>query len=257
MITQLAAIADVHGNTWALDAVLADIARRGIGTIVNLGDCVYGSLDPAGTMARLIQPNITTLAGNQDRDVFAPSERVRAAPDHAFVTGALSAEQIAWLSSRPPTLTLGEVFCCHGTPASDETYLLERVTAHGVSLETGDVIAGRLAGMAEPVVLCAHSHVPRIVWLPSGTLVVNPGSVGMPAYDEDTPFPHVMEAGSPHARYAILTRTAAGWQPELVAVPYDWDAAAEVARRNGRADRARWIATGRAVIGDSIPLKDA
>ena len=42
MITQLAAIADVHGNSWALDAVLADIARRGIGTIVNLGDCVYG-----------------------------------------------------------------------------------------------------------------------------------------------------------------------------------------------------------------------
>ena len=140
---------------------------------------------------------------------------------------------------------------------SDETYLLERVTAHGVSLETSDVIAGRLAGVAEPVVLCAHSHVPRVVWLPEGRLVVNTGSVGIPAYDEDTPFPHVMEAGSPHARYAILTRAAAGWQPELVAVPYDWDAAAEVARRNGRADRARWIATGRAVIGDSIPLKDA
>ena len=257
MTTQLAAIADVHGNTWALDAVLADIARRGIGTIVNLGDCAYGSLDPAGTMARLMQPGIETLAGNQDRDVFAPSGRVRAAPDHAFVTGALSAGQIAWLSSRPPTLTLGQVFCCHGTPDSDETYLLERVTAHGVSLEATEVIAERLAGVAAPVVLCAHSHVPRIVWLPGGKLVVNPGSVGIPAYDEDSPFPHVMEAGSPHARYAILTRAPAGWQPELVAVPYDWDAAADAARRNGRADRARWIATGRAAIGDSIALKDA
>ena len=33
-------------------------------------------------------------------------------------------------------------------------------------------------------------------------------------------------------------------------------AAAALALRNGRPDRARWIATGRAVIGDSIPLKD-
>ena len=34
----LAAISDIHGNSAALDAVLADIARRGIGRVVNLGD---------------------------------------------------------------------------------------------------------------------------------------------------------------------------------------------------------------------------
>jgi hypothetical protein len=33
---------------------------------------------------------------------------------------------------------------------------------------------------------------------------------------------------------------------EQVAVPYAWGEAAAVARRNGRADRARWIETGRA-----------
>ena len=35
---QFAAIADIHGNLLALDAVLSDIARRGISRIVNLGD---------------------------------------------------------------------------------------------------------------------------------------------------------------------------------------------------------------------------
>ncbi|MEL7416477.1 MAG: metallophosphoesterase, partial [Pseudomonadota bacterium] len=32
---RLAAIADIHGNFWALEAVLRDIGRRGISDIVN------------------------------------------------------------------------------------------------------------------------------------------------------------------------------------------------------------------------------
>ena len=248
MNERIAAIADVHGNTWALLAVLADIERRGVEQIVNLGDSVYGSLDPAGAAERLMDPRITSLAGNQDRDVFAPSDAVRRSADHAFVTERQSEAQVRWLAEQPPTLVLGELFCCHGTPDSDETYLLERVTEHGVFLEDTATIAERLKGVTQPVVLCAHSHVSRTVWLPNGKLVINPGSVGIPAYDEDVPFPHVMEAGSPHARYAILTRYADGWSVEQIALPYDWAAAAAEAQRNGRDDRARWIETGRASL---------
>lgn len=246
MTEQIAVIADVHGNTWALDAVLADIARRGIATIVNLGDSVYGSLDPAGAAERLMQPAIQSIAGNQERDVLAPTDAVRRSADYAYVAGRLSAAHLAWLASCPPTLMLGDLFCCHGTPASDTTYLLERVTEHGVTLADTPTIEAQLAGVTQPVVLCGHSHVPRVVGLPGGRLVVNPGSVGIPAYDEDAPYPHVMEAGSPHARYAVLTRSAHGWDVELVALSYDWHAAAALALRNGRPDRARWIATGRA-----------
>jgi hypothetical protein len=54
-----------------------------------------------------------------------------------------------------------------------------------------------------------------------------------------------MEAGSPHARYAVLTRQPSGWAIEHVALAYAWSQAADVARRNGRPDRARWIETGR------------
>jgi predicted phosphodiesterase len=45
----IAVIADIHGNRWALEAVLADIDRRYIGQIVNLGDSLLGPLDPVGT----------------------------------------------------------------------------------------------------------------------------------------------------------------------------------------------------------------
>ena len=122
MSDQIAVIADIHGNTWALDVVLADIKRRGIGQVVNLGDCVYGSLDPAGTLERLMQGNIISIAGNQDREVFDESEQVRSSRDHQFVTSQLSAAQLAWLEQLPPTQVVGDIFLCHGTPASDMTF---------------------------------------------------------------------------------------------------------------------------------------
>jgi predicted phosphodiesterase len=246
--TRIAAIADVHGNTWALDAVLADIEHRGVERIVNLGDSLYGSLDPSGSAERLMRPQITSISGNQDREVFVTSEAVVTSADHRFVTGQLNAAQLAWLRALPSTLVLGEIFCCHGTPTSDETYLLETVTPHGVRLSDTATIARRLQGVQQPVVLCAHSHVPRAVWLPGGQLIVNPGSVGIPAYDQDVPCPHVMEAGSPHARYALIELREHGWCVEHIAVAYPWHEAAAAARRRGREDRAGWIETGRAIL---------
>jgi predicted phosphodiesterase len=46
---RLAAIADVHGNRFALEAVLADIAANSIREVVNLGDHVSGPLEAART----------------------------------------------------------------------------------------------------------------------------------------------------------------------------------------------------------------
>jgi putative phosphoesterase len=245
MSEQIAVIADIHGNTWALEAVLKDIERRGIALVANLGDCVYGSLDPAGTLDRLMGANIVTVAGNQDREVFDESEAVRSSRDHRFVTSQLSEAQLRWLEALPPTQVVGDVFLCHGTPSSDMIYLLEHVTPQGVFLRDTATIAAYLSDVRQGVVVCGHSHVPRVVWLPDGRLVVNPGSVGIPAYDDDLPYPHVMEAGSPHARYAVLSRQPGGWAVELVALPYAWGEAAAVARQNGRPDRAAWIETGR------------
>jgi len=74
---------------------------------------------------------------------------------------------------------------------------------------------------------------------------VNPGSVGWPAYADDHPHPHVMEAGTPHARYAVVEDADGEWSAELRAVDYDWPAAAAIAERNERPDVARAPRTGR------------
>jgi len=75
--------------------------------------------------------------------------------------------------------------------------------------------------------------------------VLNPGSVGWPAYDDDHPHPHVIEAGTPHARYAIADDRAGTWAAEFRAVSYDWDGAARIAEGNDRLDVARALRTGR------------
>lgn len=242
----MAIIADIHGNSWALDAVLADLDRRDITAIFDLGDSLYGPLDPAGTADRLLARDIPSLRGNCDRWLIEPGDAP--SPMVAYTLVQLAPRHLAWLAAQPLTRTLdeGSVLLCHGTPSSDETYLVEQPSAEGGALLPVDEIARRAGRSAARVFGCAHSHVPRLVALRDGRLIVNPGSVGFPAYTQDSPVPHVMQAGSPHARYAILTRDDGGWRVEHVALPYDWDAAAACARRNSRDDWAQGIATGRA-----------
>ena len=66
-ITEIAVIADVHGNAWALEAVLADITRRGVSTVVNLGDNANGPLAPARSVALLRATGAVHVRGNGDR----------------------------------------------------------------------------------------------------------------------------------------------------------------------------------------------
>lgn len=82
-------------------------------------------------------------------------------------------------------------------------------------------ITNRLAGRTEALILCGHTHLPRSVRI-GGQLVVNPGSVGLPAFDDERPHFHKVENGVPDARYAIIERTITGWSASLIAVPYDW-----------------------------------
>jgi len=99
-------------------------------------------------------------------------------------------------------------------------------------------------GIAQRLILCGHSHVARAVRLADGRMVVNPGSVGSPGYRDVHPFPHVVEAGTPDARYAILELVDGAWRATFRHVPYDHDAMAALARRNGQPELASALATG-------------
>jgi predicted phosphodiesterase len=240
----IAVIADVHGNTWALQAVLEEIRRRGITRIVNLGDCVYGPLDPAGTLKVLQTLALPTVRGNEDRCLFEPRSDTRG-DTRDFVIAALGTDGVRWLEANTwAPFELEGMLLCHGTPDRDDQYLLERVTPDCVvprnPLEVDELVAGSRA----KVVLCAHSHVPGVVRTPRGTTVINPGSVGLPAYVDDHPYPHRMECGNPFASFAIVHQDVQGAVVEHVRVAYDAAAAAKAAESNGRPDWSGWLLTG-------------
>jgi diadenosine tetraphosphatase ApaH/serine/threonine PP2A family protein phosphatase len=94
-------------------------------------------------------------------------------------------------------------------------------------------------------VLLGHSHRPDLVRLPGGVTILNPGSVGCPAYHDPTGRAHVSESGAPHARYAVV-EVADGElrRADLRAVAYDWEAAARRAEANGRPDWGHALRTG-------------
>ena len=242
---RIAVIADIHGNRLALEAIIADLRDAAPDLIVNLGDLVSGPFDPAGAADAQIALDCPSLKGNHDRWVLQDNPPGRT---DALTRPLLTPDHLAWLAALPPTLSLadGTIFACHGSPAGgDEDYLLEDITPGRPMLATQAAITPRLAGIgAASLVLCAHTHVPRVVTI-GDVLVVNPGSVGWPAYTDTLPLPHAVEAGSPHARYAILTQTRIGWTCDLRAIVYNWEAAARQAERHGRPDIAFATRTGR------------
>lgn len=242
-----AVIADVHGNSLALEAVLRDIRTRDAISIINLGDSLYGPLDPAGTAARLIDRDIRSIRGNEDRVIL--SSNVTATEPRStlrYVRSAIKPEHLTWLRAMPAVALIdGVFFACHGSPRSDTEYLFWDVRADGAAMRSLDALAEMVRGIGSAVILCAHDHVPNSTRLPNGTLIVDPGSVGLPAYEDDTPFHHVMQNDSPHARYALVVEEHGRWEIEHRRVIYDWNAAAAMAEDNGRRDWAHWLRTGK------------
>jgi diadenosine tetraphosphatase ApaH/serine/threonine PP2A family protein phosphatase len=242
---RFAAIADVHGNHLALEAVIADIRAQGIEAIVNLGDMASGPLDARRTMDALMALDAVHVLGNHDRYLIdRPPEKMGSwdRPAHA----QLDATHLDWLRAVPPTLVFrDQVFLCHATPDSDEVYWLETVLSDGTvrmaSLEAIEAAAGRIT---QSLILCGHSHLARAVRLSDGRMIVNPGSVGSPGYRDIHPFPHLVEAGTPDARYAILELANGAWRVTFRHVPYDRNAMAALARENGQPELASALATG-------------
>jgi diadenosine tetraphosphatase ApaH/serine/threonine PP2A family protein phosphatase len=240
---QFAAIADIHGNCLALEAVLADIAALGITEVVNLGDHVSGPLEPRRTADLLISRNFASIRGDQDRrlvELGPPGTSQRW--DHT----QLDRKHLDWLAGQPPTLAYrDDVLLCHGSPRNDAAYWLDRVTADGaIQVSPIAEIETEAADVAASLILCAHTHIPRVVRLRDGRLVVNPGSVGCPGYDGRKPVYHKVQTGTPDACYAILARSPLGWRVTFRYVPYDHMAMAELARAQGMPVWASALATG-------------
>ena len=155
-------------------------------------------------METLIDRRIPTVSGNEDRILVETARGMLHSRTAVFSTKWLDPIHLAWLAKLPVQLDIGEATLFHGVPGNDTTYLLTAVDAIGAHARSRDEIVDLVAGITQRILLCGHDHAPREVTLDSGQVIVNPGSVGCPAYTDDVPENHSVENGSPHARYALL-----------------------------------------------------
>jgi len=242
----LAVLSDIHGNSFALEAVLEDLYKRGIKRMVNLGDTLWGPIDPKGTANLLIPLNMMTVRGNQDRQVYEETDP----NNHTlnYMKESLGVKEIDWLKSLKPIETIDDqIIMFHGTFEDDHQYFLHDFAGEQLKLRSNQKIETLLKGRREKLILCGHDHLPNLVRLESGKIVLNPGSVGMPAYTDDIPVDHYIENGNPYARYSVIHQNDNDdfWIEQII-IKYDYLSASAKALKNNREDWAYWLKTGRA-----------
>jgi predicted phosphodiesterase len=218
---RIAALYDIHGNLPALDAVLAEVDVVGPDAIVIGGDVATGGM-PAETIERLrgLDERARFVMGNADREIveaFDAGTRVEDVEDEfmrltAWGASRLDRAQRDFLASFRPTVALeadalGPALFCHGSPRSDT----EIITA----LTPPERLEPMLSGVAEPVVVCGHTH-HQFELAAGGRRVVNAGAVGMPYQ------------GAAAAFWLLL-----GPEVELRRTDYDVESALETMRAAG------------------------
>jgi putative phosphoesterase len=244
MDKKIAVLSDIHGNFWALKSVLEDINNKGIKTIVNLGDSLYGPLDPDGTFHLLMSQSIISILGNEDSILTENKKNESSDETQEYVLSQLGDEALIWLKNLKKTLTLGDLFLCHGTPSSYDNYLMHKGTQQGLMIKGINEIEHEINTVQSKVILCGHSHIPKILTTPSGKLIINPGSVGCQAFEITSPFYHAVETNNPYAKYAIVSKKHKQFTIEQIYLSYNWDKASEQAKKNKRNDWAKWIKNG-------------
>jgi len=241
---KIAVLSDIHGNLVALKKVVADIVQRNVDLVLNLGDHISGPLWPKETLDYLRLQDWIQIRGNHERQILTQEIDTQGASDK-YASRLLNPADIEWLEGLPERAEIGkEIVLFHGTPKNDSLYLLERVESGHTKLASPDTIKERLKDEKAPIILCGHTHIPRVVHVSENQMVVNPGSVGLPAYDDVEPEYHVVETGSAHARYAILEKDTENWRVELIALAYEHEKAAIQARKNKRMDWAIGLQSG-------------
>ncbi len=191
----VAALYDIHGNTPALEAVLADIPDDAV--IVCGGDCAAGPF-PGETLEllRSLGDRVRWIRGNADRELD-PSEQGIAPPDViSWVRDQLTAEQIAFLHGQPEQVELevegvGMVLFCHATPRNDTEVFIEGTPDESVR--------PLFEGVTADVVVCGHTHM-QFQREVSGITVVNAGSVGMPYEERPGAYWALLGPGIEHRR---------------------------------------------------------
>jgi putative phosphoesterase len=202
---------DIHGNLPALEAVLAQAEDEGVDWWLLGGDYGTPSPWPLETLERLRQlDEAIWIRGNGERWLREPpTDRPEVMASYELFHGGLPEEEVDWLYGLPPQAELDGVLYVHGSPLSD---------VESFAPEPEDDEARMLAGVHDRPIVFGHSHQQFRRPGPEGTMLLNPGSVGMPL------------DGDRRSGWAV--RTDAG-EFEFRRTEYDVDRAVAAYRRMG------------------------
>jgi diadenosine tetraphosphatase ApaH/serine/threonine PP2A family protein phosphatase len=215
---RVAVISDVHGNLYALEAVLEAVEADAPDEIWSLGDVVGYGPRP-NRCCELVQEHARIgLAGNHDLGVLGSLDLDEFSYDAAYsarwTQTVLSDSSRTYLEGLPPLAKADGVELFHASPTDPVWDYVLTAEAALVALELTE----------EPVVLVGHSHVALAIQLDGDTLdgglahagheadlaggrwLLNPGSVGQP------------RDGDPRAAYVLLDFE--GRMAEFRRVPY-------------------------------------
>lgn len=207
-------VSDIHGNQLALDAVLRDARVRSTDVVACLGDTASLGPHPREVLRTLRQLGGPCIMGNHDAFLVEP-ELVSQYTQVPVITQAidwcraqLGSEELEFVRRFAPRveLDLGQgrtLLLFHGSPASHMRDLLATTADGELDAQLGGHCASVMAG--------GHTHI-QLLRQHHGTLLLNPGSVGMPfrAYVAGKR-PEIM----PYAEYAIVHASPAGLGVEL------------------------------------------
>lgn len=201
-MSRVGILSDVHGNVFALEAVLEDARRQGCETLVVAGDLVAQGPAPAETLDLLREIEaLVLIRGNTDRylsgDGPDPAGRdPEVLASLAWTRAELGEEATGMLGALPTQAVFDVGLVLHASPEGDEI---------GIWPEVGDEKLGSWSW--EGVLACGHTHRPMLRDLGSRQ-VVNVGSVGWPLDGDPRPSYAVVavDPGHPERRRVELRR---------------------------------------------------
>jgi predicted phosphodiesterase len=210
---KIAVISDIHGNVPALEAVVADIAAQQVDEVLVGGDLVGRGPQGSEVVQQIVAQGWPCIRGNHE-DYLLQFRR------HQIPDGWLEADE--WSASRwmAAELTDTDVAYIDSLPFSITSQLEPRLRlVHGSPRSNNEglgpwssdkEIEKHFESVAEPVLVCAHTHRPLEHYFDKG-MVINVGSVGLPFN------------GDRRAQYAIFHIDGPDLEVEFRQVDYDLD----------------------------------
>ncbi|MGU3470519.1 metallophosphoesterase family protein [Paenibacillus sp. D51F] len=233
---RIAIISDIHGNMPALEAVLGDISRRGIGRIVCLGDLIGKGPGSAEAVDRIRSSCEAVIKGNWD-DFISKESELEFIRWHQTRLGEERLRYLAGLPFFAEYVLSGRLIrLLHASPES----VYKRVQPWD-SKETRLAMFEPPLGEAERADVLGYGDIHQAyVQHLNGRMLFNCGSVGNPL-------------DMTQASYAVLegSRQADSTAPfslQLIRVPYDIEEAVRLALEAGMPDTAAYtleLRTGR------------